>query len=255
MLLAIDIGNSGIAFGLFDESKLVHQFHTESARNRTADEYAVVLDEMTRLGGFASSDVTAGIIASVVPSVTDAVLRAVEQCFSLAPHVVSAASPTGLVNLYEPPGEVGADRLVNAVAAFERVKGAAVVVDFSTATIFDCISAKGEYLGGCIAPGVQVSADALVSKASKLHRVDLTAPPRVVGKNSAHAMQSGLLYGHAGLVDGLLRRIKAEIGAPARVIATGPLVRVMAPFVTLVDEIDETLTLRGLHIVHGRLTA
>ncbi|MFO0658434.1 MAG: type III pantothenate kinase [Polyangiaceae bacterium] len=253
MLLAIDIGNSGIAFGLFDGSKLVHQFHTESARNRTADEYAVVLSEMTHLGGFGGRDVSAAIIASVVPSVTDAVLRAVEQCFSLQPHVVSPASPIGLVNLYQPPGEVGADRLVNAVAAFERVHGAAVVVDFSTATIFDCISAQGEYLGGCIAPGVQVSADALVSKASKLHRVDLSAPPRVVGKNSAHAMQSGLLYGHAGLVDGLLKRIKGEIGSVARVIATGPLVRVMAPFVSQIDEIDETLTLTGLRIVHERL--
>lgn len=253
MLLAVDIGNSGIAFGVFEKRKLVAQFQAESARNRTSDEHAVMLSEVLHLRDITREQVTSAIIASVVPTVTDAVSRAIGQCFNVQPVVVGPYTNTGITVRYENVNDVGADRIVNAVAARHKANGGAIIVDLSTATIVDCVSPDGDYLGGCIAPGIQVSADALVSKASKLHRVDLVAPPKAVGRNSATAMQAGIVLGHAGLVTGLVERMKREAGFSCRVIGTGPLFHVLAPHLKCIDEVHETLTIEGLQLVADRL--
>src|SRR5437868_1342272 len=209
MLLTIDAGNTNIGFGLFEGDKLVHQFRCESARQRTADEYAVFVRQMIELKGVDHGKVLAGIIASVVPSLTDVMVDVVRRAFAREPLVVGPKIRSGMAILYENPHEVGADRIVNAVAAYDQVKGGVIVVDFGTATTFDCVSDKGEYLGGVIAPGITISADALFSRAAKLHPVDIARPARVVGRNPVQSMQSGIVFGYAGLVDGVVGRIKA----------------------------------------------
>jgi type III pantothenate kinase len=254
MLLAIDVGNTNIAFGLFSGQKLLHQFRSESSRTRTADEYTIQVRQMLALRAIDAAGVSAAIIASVVPVLTDVMIETVRRGFAREPLVVGPGTRTGMPILYENPREVGADRIVNAVAAFEQVKGGAIVVDFGTATTFDCITPKGEYLGGCIAPGIQISAEALFSKASKLHRVDIAAPLKVVGRNSAHSMQSGIVYGYAGLVDGLVDRLREELGYPATILATGGLARLMAGHTRTIERVDESLTLEGLRLLHERNT-
>ena len=253
MLLVIDVGNTNIVYGLFDGATLLHQFRVESGRGRTADEYAVTLRQLLAMHDVAPGDVTAAILASVVPSLTepmvDLVRRGVRRREAL---VVGPGIRTGMSILYENPREVGADRIVNAVAAYERAKGGVIVVDFGTATTFDCITPKGEYLGGVIAPGVQISADALFSRAAKLPRVEIAKPPRVVGRNTLHSMQSGIVYGYVGLVDGLVERLKEELGYPCAVIATGGLARLIAPLSRTIQEVDDVLTLVGLRILHER---
>src|SRR4051812_32369701 len=229
MLLTVDVGNTNIAFGLFEADKLVHQFRCESARQRTADEYAVFLRHMFGLKELDYKKISAGIIASVVPALTDVLVEAVRRAVAREPLVVGSKMRSGMAILYERPYEVGADRIVNAVAAFEQVKGGVIVVDFGTATTFDCVSQKGEYLGGVIAPGIQISADALFSRAAKLHPVEIAKPARVIGRNPMQSMQSGLVYGYAGLVDGVVARIKAELGYPCAVIGTGGLAGLIAP--------------------------
>lgn len=252
MLLAIDVGNTNITFGLFDGPSLVHHFRSESVRTRTGDEHIVLVRQLLELGGIAPSAVHAAIIASVVPALTDVMIDLVRRGFAREPIVVGPGVRTGMPVLYENPHEVGADRIVNAVAAFDQVRGGAIVVDFGTATIFDCISPKGEYLGGCIAPGVQISAEALFARASKLHRVDLAPPPRVVGRNSAHSMQSGIVFGFAGLVDGLVARLREELGFSCVVLATGGLAPLIAGYARCIERVDEGLTLTGLRLLYER---
>src|SRR6188508_1984775 len=229
MLLAIDVGNTNIVFGLFDGEKLVHQFRAESSRGRTSDEYAVVVRQLLAMQGVEPEDVEAAIIASVVPALTEPMVALVRRGFGREAMVVGPGIRTGMAILYENPREVGADRIVNAVAAFEWAKSGVIVVDFGTATTFDCVTPKGEYLGGVITPGVQISAEALFSRAARLHRVELALPPKVVGRNPVHSMQSGIVYGYAGLVDGLCSRLIRELDYPCRVIATGGLARLIAP--------------------------
>lgn len=251
MLLAIDVGNTNIGFGLFVGDKLVHQFRCESARQRTADEYAVTLRQMLVLREIDHKKVEAAIIASVVPSLNDTMIDMVRRAFARDPLMVGPGIRSGMAILYENPREVGADRIVNAVAAYEQVKGPVVVVDFGTATTFDCVTAKGEYLGGVIAPGIQISADALFSRAAKLHPVEIARPPHVIGRNPVQSMQSGLIYGYAGLVDGVVDRIKTELG-PCAVLATGGLARLIAPQTRSIERVDESLTLEGLRLLHER---
>ncbi|MBX3228982.1 MAG: type III pantothenate kinase [Labilithrix sp.] len=252
MLLAIDVGNTNIVYGLIDGTKLVHQFRVETNRNRTADEYAVVVRQLLSMREVAASDVKAAIIASVVPALTEPMLDLVRRGFGLEALVVGPGIKTGMSILYENPREVGADRIVNAVAAYERYKGGLIVVDFGTATTFDCVTPKGEYMGGVIAPGIQISADALFARAAKLPRVEIARPPKVVGRNTQNSMQSGIVYGYVGLVDGLVDRLVDEMGFPCAVIATGGLARLIAPLSRKIEDVDDELTLTGLRILHER---
>ena len=252
MLLVVDVGNTNVSFGVFEGSALLHHVRSESARARTADEYAVLVRQMLALRGVDASAIEAAIVASVVPPLTDTMVALVRRAFSIDALVVGPGIKTGMSILYENPREVGADRIVNAVAAFEWAKEGVIVVDFGTATTFDCVTPKGEYLGGVIAPGVVISAEALFSRAARLHRVELALPPRVVGRNPVHSMQSGIVYGYAGLVDGLCKRLKDELGYPCRVVATGGLARLIAPQTECIEAVDEDLTLTGLRLLYER---
>lgn len=264
MLLVIDVGNTNISFGVLNGADLLHHMRCESARARTADEYAVLVRQMMAMRNVDAASIDSAIIASVVPSLTDTMAGLVERAFGLEALVVGPGIKTGMSILYENPREVGADRIVNAVAAYEWVSRDAapgpsasgvIVVDFGTATTFDCVTPKGEYLGGVITPGVQISADALFSRAARLHRVEIALPPRVVGRNPVHSMQSGIVYGYAGLVDGLCARLKRELAYPCRVIATGGLARLIAPQTEAIEEVDDNLTLTGLRIIFERNTS
>lgn len=253
MLLAIDVGNTNIVYGLFEGPRLVHQFRVETSRGRTADEYAVVVRQLLSMRNVAAEDVKAAIVASVVPALTEPMLDLVRRGFGFEALVVGPGIKSGMSILYENPREVGADRIVNAVAAFERYKSGLIVVDFGTATTFDCVTPKGEYMGGVIAPGIQISADALFARAAKLPRVEIQRPPKVIGRNTQHSMQSGIVYGYVGLVDGLVDRITEEMGLGAcAVVATGGLARLIAPMSRTIREVDDDLTLDGLRILYER---
>lgn len=252
MLLTIDVGNTNIVYGLFQGHRLAHQFRVESSRGRTSDEYAVVLRQLLAMAEVPTGAVTGAIVASVVPALTEPMTALVRRAFGKEALVVGPGIRSGMPILYENPKEVGADRIVNAVAAFERVKGGCIVVDFGTATTFDCVTPRGEYLGGVIAPGVNISADALFARAAKLPRVEIARPPRVVGRNTIHSMQSGIVYGYVGLVDGLIERLVQELGYPCKVIATGGLASVIGPLSSRIEEVDDELTLVGLRLLYER---
>ena len=252
MLLVVDVGNTHTVLGLYDGDRLVHDFRIETAKGRTSDEYHVLLLSLIELAGVTRSDIRASILASVVPSFNDTVIDAVDRAFDHEIMVVGPGIKTGMPVLYENPREVGADRIVNAVAAFERIGGATIVVDFGTATTFDCISAKGEYLGGAIAPGMQISASALFSRAARLPRSEIARPPRAIGRNTVHSMQSGIVFGYVGLVDGLVRRLAGEMGGDVSVLATGGLASLIEPESETIEDIDEYLTLEGLRLIYLR---
>ncbi len=252
MLLAVDVGNTNIVYGLFDGERLVHQFRVESARGRTADEYAVQLRALLDMNDIAPSAVDAAIIACVVPSLTDPMVQLVQRAFEREALVVGPGIRTGMAILIENPREVGADRIADAVAGYDRAKGGVIVVDFGTSTNFDVVTPKGEYLGGVLAPGLQISADALFARAAKLPRVEIARPPKVVGRNTVHAMQSGIVYGYVGLVDGIVERLLAELGFPCAVVATGGLAPLIAPMSKTIGDVDDHLTLTGLRILHER---
>ncbi len=252
MLLTVDIGNTNISYGVFDGDKLVHHLRTESSRSRTSDEYAVTVRQMLALRGVDPASVDAAIIASVVPPLTDTMSEFAETAFGCVPLVVGPGIKTGIRILYEDPRAVGADRIVNAVAAHAWAKGGVVVVDFGTATTFDCVTPTGDYLGGVIAPGIVISADALFTRASRLHRVEIARPARVVGKNPVGSMQSGIVFGYAGLVDGLCNRLRDELDYPFKVLATGGLARLISPETTSIQHIDDHLTLTGMRLIYER---
>jgi type III pantothenate kinase len=252
MLLAIDVGNTNIVYGLFEGDKLAHQFRVETGRSRTADEYAVTLRALLAMHGVDPGMVHAAIIACVVPSLTDPMVQLVKRAFGRDALVVGPGIRTGMAILIENPKEVGADRIADAVAGYDRAKGGVIVVDFGTSTNFDCVTPKGEYLGGVLAPGLQISADALFARAAKLPRVEVAKPAKVVGRNTVHAMQSGIVYGYVGLVDGLVERIEAEVGYECAVFATGGLASLIAPLSRTIDAVDEELTLVGLRILYER---
>jgi type III pantothenate kinase len=252
MLLVVDVGNTNISFGVFEGAALLHHVRCESARARTADEYAVLVRQMLDLRGVDLRGIDSAIVASVVPALTDTMVGLVRRAFGREALVVGPGIKTGMAILYENPREVGADRIVNAVAAYEWARSGVIVVDFGTATTFDCVTPKGEYLGGVIAPGVQISAEALFSRAARLHRVEFALPPKVVGRNPVHSMQSGIVYGYAGLVDGVVARLRKELVHPCRVIATGGLARLIAPQTESIEQVDDDLTLTGLRLIFER---
>jgi type III pantothenate kinase len=255
MLLAIDVGNTNIVYGLFDGTHLVHTFRVESVRGRTADEYVIALRSLLALHAIDPGGIDSAILACVVPSLTEPMVRLVRSAFGRDTVIVGPGVRTGMAILIDNPREVGADRIADAVAGYEKAKGGVIVVDFGTSTNFDVVTPNGEYLGGVLAPGLQISADALFSRAAKLPRVEIAKPPKVVGRNTIHAMQSGIVYGYVGLVDGLVERILAELGFPCAVIATGGLAPLIAPLSSRITEVDEQLTLVGLRILHERNAA
>jgi type III pantothenate kinase len=240
--------------GLYEDTKLVHDFRIESSKGRTIDEYHVLIINLIHLAGVPLNRITASILASVVPALSDPISAALRRAFGHKPLVVGPGIKTGMPILYENPREVGADRIVNAIAAYAQTPEATgcIVVDFGTATTFDCISNKGEYLGGVIAPGMQISAEALFSRAAKLPRTEIAKPPRAIGRNTVHSMQSGIVYGYVGLVDGLVTRLRAELGYPCKVFATGGLAILMAPESETIEHIDANLTLEGLRLLYER---
>lgn len=252
MLLVVDVGNTHTVVGLYDGERLAHDFRIETSRDRTTDEFHVLLASLLQIVGIERSGIKASILASVVPAVTDVVVEAIDRAFDLETLVVAPGIKTGIRLLYDNPKEVGADRIVNAVAAFERVKGAVIVVDFGTATTFDCISAKGDYLGGAIAPGMVISASALFSRAARLPFAEIARPPKAIGRNTVHSMQSGIVYGYVGLVDGMVARLKKEMVGKVSVLATGGLASLIEPDSETIEAIDEYLTLDGLRLLWQR---
>lgn len=252
MLLAIDVGNTNITIGLFDGDALVESFRLETVHTRTPDEYGLLLRALLTGVGVDAGRITRVILASVVPVLTRTVETLVRKLFDQEPMVVGPGLKTGMPVLYNPPKDVGADRIVNGVAAFERYESACIVVDFGTATTFDSITERGEYAGGAIAPGLKLAMDALFSRTAKLPKVDVARPERVVGRSTVESIQSGAFFGYAALVDGLVERMKAEMRTDARVIATGGLAPVIAREAASIEAVDENLTLDGLRILYAR---
>src|SRR5438552_5905852 len=256
MLLAVDVGNTQTVLGLFQGRELSWHWRIATQSERTADELALMF------GGFLeqqdlsfSRQITGVCIASVVPDQTRALREMVHQYFHFEPVVVEPGVRTGIPILTDNPKEVGADRIANALAAVEEFGGPAVVVDFGTATTYDAVSERGEYLGGAIAPGVQVSAAALFASTARLQRVEIGEPRSVIGKNTVESIQSGLLFGTAAEVDGMVERMQKELGGHATVIATGGLASVIVPFCGTIDQEEPWLTLEGLRLVYEKNTA
>jgi type III pantothenate kinase len=263
MLLAIDIGNTNIAVGLFEArpagseaapelSSLRADWRLDTRASRTSDEYAAILAQLFTLAGLRFRSVTAAIISSVVPPALFPLEQLCRRNFEVDPLVVGPGTRTGMPILYENPREVGADRIVNAVAAYHRWPQGAIVVDFGTATTFDVVTSRGEYAGGIIAPGLQVSADALYRATAKLPRVEIARPKSAVGRNTVASIQAGLVFGYAGLVDSLVERVLAEIDYRPRVVGTGGLAPLIAGESRTIDECDDMLTLQGLSLIHDR---
>lgn len=254
MLLAIDLGNTNATFGLYRAETLLKTWSVSTDIHRTSDEYEIQIDNLFQRAGHSPVEVTAVVMGNVVPPLQAAYERVVQNLFGVMPYRVSALNgDTGLTFDVVNPAEVGADRVANAVACNHHYGGPAVVVDMGTATTFDVLSADGAYMGGAIAPGIQIAAEALFERAAKLPRVELSPPAAAIGRNTVHAMQSGTLYGYVGLVRGLIKRIRTEMGAEdARIIATGGLAPTIADLSDIVDVVDPHLTLEGLRLVYLR---
>ena len=255
MLLVIDVGNTNTSLGVYRAAELVAHWRLTTNRARTVDEYGVHARNLFELAALDFKAITAIAIASVVPPLNYTLKTMAETYFNLSPLFVDSSTNTGLRILYEPATDVGADRIVDAVAAIEKYGAPCIIVDFGTATTFDVINDKGEYLGGVITPGIMISSDALFERAAKLPRVDIKRPQRVIGSSTTTAMQSGLYYGYTALVDGVLRKIVEELGndgKPSRVIATGGLAPLIATGSEYIEVVDDTLTLDGLRLIYER---
>ncbi|HEY8122706.1 MAG TPA: type III pantothenate kinase [Myxococcota bacterium] len=253
-LLAVDIGNTNVTLGVFDlsdpaKSVLLHHWRMATHREQTSDEILVTLRGLTDLAGCKMESFRDAIVSSVVPPLLPIWERVCSKLLGKAPLVVGPGIKTGMPVRYENPREVGADRIVNSVAAFELMGGPVIAVDFGTATTWDCVSEKGEYLGGAIFPGIVISMEALFERTSMLHRVELARPRSVIGRTTTQSIQSGLLFGYAGLVDAMVRRIKAELGEHARVIATGGLAQRIAAETETIERVEPHLTLEGLRLL------
>lgn len=252
MLLVIDVGNSNIVVGIYRDDTLLRDWRVSSDRSRTSDEYAILIHDLFRLEGIHFSDISGIIISSVVPVLTGVLEKLCRQYLGHEPYVVGPGMKTGMSVLYDNPKEVGADRIVNAVGAYEKYRSALIIVDFGTATTFDAVSRQGEYCGGAIAPGLMISTEALFQKASKLPRIDVVKPASVIAKNTVSSMQAGVFFGYVGLVDEIVSRMKGEMEDSPRVIATGGLAGLIAPETQTIDEVDEYLTLEGLRLLYQR---
>ena len=253
MLLAIDIGNTHTVIGLFKDGRLIHDWRLRTSVDATEDEWGIYIYDLFKVDKISVSKVKNAIISCVVPPVLHAVERFCQKYLKVDPLVVGPGIRTGMPILYDNPKEVGADRIVNAVAAYEKFKDATVVIDFGTATTFDYISEKGEYMGGVICPGVLISCEALFQKASKLPRPQVFVKPKtIIGKNTMDSMNAGIIYGYAGLVEGIIHRFESELNRDVRTVATGGLASVIAPVCSVIEEVDPYLTLQGLLIIFNR---
>jgi type III pantothenate kinase len=252
MLLVLDVGNTQTHFGTFDGEELTQHWRFATVRESTADELGAKLANLLDLRGLSFDDVGASIVSSTVPQLGSEWRVVGERYLGHGTVVVGPGIRTGMPIRYENPREIGADRLVNAVAAYDRIGEACVVVDFGTAITFDPVSAEGEYLGGIITPGVEISMEALTERGAKLPKIDLDRPRSLIGKSTVDAIRSGVIYGYAGQADGIIGRLRDELGAETRTIATGGLAEHIVPFASSIDEIDDLLTLKGLRILHGR---
>lgn len=253
MLLAVDIGNTNITLGLFEGERLLQSWRLSTHPNRTEDEYRIYLHSLLSQADIPPHQVQEAVLASVVPSLTATVAQMVIRLLGTEPLVVGPGTKTGVSIHYQPPTAVGADRVVNAAAAFHQFRAPCIVVDFGTATTFDCIGAQGEYLGGAIAPGVELALSALLSRAAKLPKVELARPERAIGRSPVESIQSGSFFGYVSLVDGLVLRILREMNEPhTEVVATGGLARSIASASQTITAVDEDLTLKGLMQIHGR---
>jgi type III pantothenate kinase len=255
MLLAVDVGNTNVKLGVFDGRRLVASWRLTTRREQTADEYGVFTHTTLRTRGLEPGVVTDIAISSTVPAVQRMMEEMAARYFGIAPVVVESGGDLGLPMLVDYPGEVGPDRVVKVLAAVELYGSPAIVIDFGTATTFECVSPRGEFIGGAIAPGIATAAEALTARAARLFRVELTRPPTAIGRNTVTNLQSGIVYGYAGLVDGLVARMRAEMEGPPTVIGTGGLVGLVEGLARTIDVVNPHLTLEGLRIACARARA
>ena len=252
MLLALDVGNTNVTIGLFDGESAVHHWRLSTVHEQTADEWGILLRTLFSLEGRNITEVDGVIIASVVPPLDSALAQMCGRYFHVQPLFVTHSTDIGIRNLYDNPAEVGADRLVNAVAAFHKYGGPCIVVDLGTAITFDVISEGGDYLGGIIAAGVGISTEALFSRTARLPRVDFREPEKLIGSNTVSSIQSGLYYGALGAIDGIVERLAAQLGPGAKVIGTGGQAALIARGSRYLTRVDEHLTLDGLRLIWNR---
>ena len=252
MLLVIDVGNTNIVLGIFKDQELVDHWRVSTDRLRTTDEYGVLIRHLFYLNGVNSEEIDAIIISSVVPPVMPTLERMCQRYFGLTPLVIGPGVKTGMDIKYDNPREVGADRIVNAVAAYEKFGGPVIIIDFGTATTFCAVDKKGTYLGGAICPGIGISTDALVQRTAKLPRIEVVQAEKVICRNTVESMQAGVFYGFVGQVDGIVSRMRKELGCKAKVVATGGLAVIVAPATDAIDVVEPMLTLEGLKIIYDR---
>jgi type III pantothenate kinase len=252
VLLTIDVGNTNTVLGLHQGAELKAHWRLTTRREQTADEYGILVRNLFATSDLAPAQIEGVALASVVPPLTPVLVALSRQYLGHDPLVIEPGVRTGMPILYEPPGDVGADRIVNGVAAFAAYGGPVIVVDFGTATTFDVVTKKGEYAGGVICPGIGISADALFQRAARLPRVDVRNPGRVVGKSTVGSIQAGLYFGYAEMVEGLIRRIRAELQEPVRAVATGGLAETLAGDIPSIEAVDPVLTLTGLRLIWDR---
>ncbi|KAB2329151.1 type III pantothenate kinase [Bacillus mesophilum] len=252
VIFVFDVGNTNIVLGVYDKDVLKHHWRIETNRNKTEDEYGMMVKSLFDHAGLSFNEIDGIIISSVVPPIMFSLERMCQKYFQLKPLVVGPGIKTGLNIKYENPREVGADRIVNAVAAIHEYGSPLVVVDFGTATTYCYINEHKQYMGGAIAPGIGISTEALYSRAAKLPRIEIARPDGVVGKNTVSAMQAGIFYGYVGQVEGIVKRMKDESAVPLTVIATGGLATLIAKESTMIDIVDPFLTLKGLQLIYKR---
>ncbi|MDI3547982.1 MAG: type pantothenate kinase [Halanaerobiales bacterium] len=249
MILTVDVGNTNTVLGVFQEGKLIRDWRVSTDKDKTPDEYGILFYNLFNYAGLEVEGIKGMVISSVVPPVVTVLEKASRHYFNLKPLIIGPGVKTGMNIKMDNPREVGADRIVNAVAAYRKFGGPLIIIDFGTATTFCAVSREGDYLGGAIAPGIGISAEALFNYAAKLPRIELKRPERAIGKNTILAMQSGILFGFVGQVEGLVRRFKEEIGQDSRVVATGGLVGLIANETEIIEEVEPFLTLEGLYYI------
>ncbi|MCP2036845.1 type III pantothenate kinase [Planomicrobium sp. HSC-17F08] len=252
MILVMDVGNTNIVLGVYGQDRLLHHWRLETDRHKTEDEFGMQVKALLTDGGLTFASINGIIMSSVVPPIMAALERMCQKYFHIKPLIVGPGVKTGLNIKYDNPREVGADRIVNAVAAIEEYGAPLIIVDFGTATTYCYINEHRQYMGGAIAPGINISTEALYSRASKLPRIEIARPASVVGKNTVSAMQSGIVYGYVGQAEGIVARMKAESKQQPKVIATGGMASLIADESTAIDKVDPFLTLKGLYLIYKR---